>query len=90
MYHGAPNAYGLTAAKLAGFVVLQPRYNPEDFLRLVEEHRITALHLVPTMFITRLLRLSAGVRQRDDLSSFRHVVHAAAPCPPDVKRAMID
>ncbi len=89
MYHSAPNVYGLTAARLGGFVVLQPRFDPEDLLRLIETHRIDALHLVPTMFV-RLLRLPEEVRTRYDLSSLRHIAHAAAPCPPEVKRAMIN
>jgi long-chain acyl-CoA synthetase len=90
MYHSAPNTYGLAAGRsFGGFVVLQSRFDPEELLRLVERHRITSLHMVPTMFV-RLLRLAPEVRERYDLSSLTHVVHAAAPCPPDVKRQMID
>jgi long-chain acyl-CoA synthetase len=89
MYHTAPNSYSLTAARLGAFLVLQARFEPEDLLRIVEEQRITHLHMVPTMF-TRLLKLPDDVRGRYDVSSLQHVVHAAAPCPPEVKRRMIE
>ena len=89
LYHSAPNAFGLRAGRLGGALVLMPRFDPEAFLRLVEEERIDTIFMVPTMFI-RLLRLPDAVRKKYDVSSLRHVIHAAAPCPPDVKRAMID
>jgi long-chain acyl-CoA synthetase len=65
------------------------RFEPEAFLRLVEQERIDTMFMVPTMFI-RLLKLPEQVRNRYDVSSLRHVIHAAAPCPADVKRAMIE
>jgi long-chain acyl-CoA synthetase len=89
MYHAAPNTYGLWAAKNGGFCVLQPRFDPEDLLRMIEQYRITHLHMVPTMFV-RLLKLSDEIKSKYDLSSLQFVVHAAAPCPPDVKRLMIE
>jgi long-chain acyl-CoA synthetase len=89
MYHTAPNLYGLLAAREGAFVVLQPRFDAEELLRLINEHKITHLHMVPIMFV-RLLRLPEAVRRRYDVSSLQVVAHAAAPCPPDVKRAMID
>ncbi len=89
LYHSAPNAYGMGIVSRGGLLVLQPRFEPLELLGLIESHRITHLHMVPTMFV-RLLKLSAEDRQRFDLSSLRHVVHGAAPCPADVKRAMID
>ena len=81
MYHSAPNAYGLYAARNGGFCILQPRFDPEQLLGLIEQHRLSPLHMVPTMFV-RLLKLPLEVRQRYDLSSLEFVVHAAAPCPP--------
>src|SRR5262245_31053500 len=89
VYHSAPNLYALSAARDGGLVILQPRFDAEDLLRQVERHRITHLHMVPTMFV-RLLKLPTEVRRRYDLSSLRFVTHAAAPCPPDVKRQMIE
>ena len=89
MYHSAPNAYGSTAVNLDCTTILQPRFDPEELLALIERHRVTHLHMVPTMFV-RLLKLPDEVRARYDLSSLEFVVHAAAPCPPDVKRRMIE
>ena len=89
LYHSAPNAFGLRASRLAELLVIMPRFDPEELLRLVERHRITTVFMVPTMFV-RLLRLPDAVRLRYDLSSLRFVIHAAAPCPVEVKRAMID
>lgn len=89
MYHSAPNAYGLRSGQAAGLTIMQPRFDPEEMLRLIEQYRITHVHMVPTMFV-RLLKLPEDVRARYDLSSLKHVVHAAAPCPADVKRQMVE
>ncbi|WP_149537884.1 acyl-CoA synthetase [Siccirubricoccus phaeus] len=89
LYHSAPNSFGLRSGTLAELLVLMPRFDPEQLLALIERHRIDTTFLVPTMFV-RLLRLPEEVRRRYDLSSLRHVTHAAAPCPPEVKRAMIE
>ena len=89
LYHSAPNAFALRAARVAGLIALMPRFDPEAFLALVEKHRIEAMFMVPTMFV-RLLKLPAEVRACHDLSSLKFVMHAAAPCPPEIKRAMID
>jgi len=89
MYHSAPNAYGLMAARLGATVILQPRFDPQELLALIERHRVTHLHMVPIMF-NRLLKLPDEVKRRYDLSSLTFVVHAAAPCPAPVKRAMIE
>jgi len=88
MYHSAPNAYGLTAARLGSTVILEPRFDPEELLQLIERHRVTHLHMVPIMF-HRLLKLPEDIKAKYDLSSLKFVVHAAAPCPPPIKRAMI-
>jgi long-chain acyl-CoA synthetase len=89
LYHSAPNSFGLRAGRLGGALVLMPRFEPEEFLRLVEAERIDTIFMVPTMFI-RLMKLPEQVRAKYDVSSLRHVIHAAAPCPADVKRAMIE
>jgi long-chain acyl-CoA synthetase len=88
LYHSAPNAFGLRAGRLGGALVLMPRFEPEAFLQLVEAERIDTVFMVPTMFV-RLMKLPEATRRAYDVSSLRHVIHAAAPCPPDVKRAMI-
>ena len=88
LYHSAPNSFGIRAGRLGGALVLMPRFEPEEFLRLIEAERIDTIFMVPTMFI-RLVKLPEPVRLKYDVSSLRHVIHAAAPCPAEVKRAMI-
>jgi long-chain acyl-CoA synthetase len=89
LYHSAPNSFGLRSARLGGALVLMPRFDPEEFLRLIEQQSIDTIFMVPTMFI-RLMKLPQQVRGKFDMSSLRHVIHAAAPCPAEVKRAMIE
>jgi long-chain acyl-CoA synthetase len=89
MYHSAPAAYGMQSARLGLPMVLQPRFEAEDMLRLIDRHRVSHMHIVPTMFV-RLLRLPAEVKAKYDLASLRFIVHGAAPCAPAVKRQMID
>jgi len=89
MYHSAPNAYGFNALRLGAEVVLQPRFDAEELLALIERHRVTHMHIVPVM-MNRLLRLPEAVRIRYDLSSLVDVVHGAAPCPVETKRRMIE
>jgi long-chain acyl-CoA synthetase len=89
MYHSAPNAYGLFGARVGATVILEPRFDPEELLRLIDERGVTHLHMVPIMF-HRLLKLPDEVKAKYDVSSLRFVVHAAAPCPPPIKRAMIE
>jgi len=89
LYHSAPNSFGIRTGRLGGALVLMPRFEPEEFLRLIEAERIDTIFMVPTMFI-RLMKLPEAVRRKYDISSLRHIIHAAAPCPADVKRAMIE
>jgi long-chain acyl-CoA synthetase len=89
MYHAAPNAQGVFAVALGIDLTIMPRFDPEEFIRLVAEQRITHAQVVPTMFV-RLLELSDEVRERYDLSSLEVVVHAAAPCPAHVKQRVIE
>jgi long-chain acyl-CoA synthetase len=89
LYHAAPNSYAALCLRVgAEKIVLMPRFEPEALLQLIEAHRITHLQVVPTMFI-RLLKLPEEVRRTYDVSSLEFVVHAAAPCPVEVKQAMI-
>ncbi|WP_333826497.1 AMP-binding protein [Pararhodobacter sp.] len=89
LYHSAPNRFAVMTFHEKGTLVLMPRFDPEETLRLIERHHITTMFIVPTMFV-RLLKLPEAVRVRHDLSSLRHVVCAGAPCPPEVKRAILD
>ena len=65
------------------------KWDPEETLRLVEEHLITHTHMVATMF-HRLLALPAETRQKYTTSQLRYVLHGAAPCPVHVKHAMMN
>jgi long-chain acyl-CoA synthetase len=88
LYHSAPNSFALRAVRVADCLVLMPRFDAEQCLALIERHRITTTFMVPTMFV-RLMKLPEATRRRYDISSLRYVIHAGAPCPPDIKRAMI-
>ena len=88
LYHSAPNSFAVTAALHDALLVIEPRFDPEETLRLIEAHRLTHAYLVPTMYV-RLLRLPDEVRRRYDLSSMRFVSSTGSPCPSEVKRAMI-
>jgi long-chain acyl-CoA synthetase len=70
-------------------VVIHPRFDAEALLAAIERHRLTQLYLVPTMYV-RLLRLPKAVQRRHDLSSVKFVGSTGSPCPPEVKRAMIE
>lgn len=89
LYHSAPNSFALRAGRLGGALFLMPRFDAEGLLRLVQEEAIDTIFMVPTMFV-RLLKLPAAIREKYDVSSLRHIVHAAAPCPADVKQAIMN
>jgi long-chain acyl-CoA synthetase len=89
MYHSAPVRWTMQVLRAGGCCVVMERFDAEAALRAIERWRVTHAQFVPTMFV-RLLRLPAAVRDRHDRSSLRHAIHAAAPCPVEVKRAMID
>ena len=89
IYHGAPLKWCTAVQALGGTVVVMERFDAEASLAAIERFHVTALQMVPTMFV-RLLQLPEETRTSYDTSSLRLAVHAAAPCPPDVKDAMID
>jgi long-chain acyl-CoA synthetase len=89
MYHTAPNVYALASAVRGMDMTIMEGFDAEEFLRIVQDHRVTVVQMVPTMFV-RMLALDEQTRRSYDTSSLRWIVHAAAPCPPDVKRAMIE
>jgi long-chain acyl-CoA synthetase len=89
LYHSAPNLYTARSLGYADLIVLQPRFDPEVLLQVIAAERISHLFLTPTNFV-RLLKLPEARRRRYDVSSLEAVIHAGAPCPPAVKRAMIE
>jgi long-chain acyl-CoA synthetase len=89
LYHSAPQAAVALTIRNGGTAVIMERFDPELYLSLVEKYRVTHSQLVPTMF-SRMLKLPPEVRKRYDLSSLEIAIHAAAPCPVQVKEAMIE
>ena len=89
MYHSAPLMWSAGLHELGGTLVAMQKFDEARFLEFVEQYSITHSQLVPTMFV-RMLKLPEDVRTRHDLSSLQAVVHAAAPCPVEVKQKMID
>ena len=89
LYHTAVLLWTTNSLHLGHKVVLMDKWSPEEMLRLIDKHRVTTSHMVPTQF-HRLLALPEDVRAKYDVSSLRCMVHAAAPCPIEIKRRMID
>jgi long-chain acyl-CoA synthetase len=89
LYHSAPTSYAVQSMLVDAQLVLEPRFDAERTLQLIESLRLTHLYLVPTMYV-RLLGLPEAVRRRYDLSSVRYVGSTGSPCPVEVKRRMID
>jgi len=89
MYHSAPNSFSVGVAQESGHLWIEQRFDAEQTLRMIEEHRISHTYLVPTMYV-RLLRLPEETRKRYDISSMRFVASTGSPCAPEVKRAMIE
>lgn len=89
LYHAAPLRWSMTVQAVGGTVVLMEKFDPAEALRAIAAHGVTHSQWVPTHFV-RLLDLPPAERRAHDLSTHRVAVHAAAPCPIEVKRAMID
>ena len=89
LYHSAPQGAVNLTIRCGGTAVIMEHFDPEQFLALVERHRVTHSQLVPTMF-SRMLKLPEAARRRYDLSSLEIAIHAAAPCPIPVKQQMIE
>ena len=88
LYHTAVLMFAASSLHFGHAVVLMDRWTPESALAAIARYRVTTTHMVPTQF-HRLLALPGDVKARSDVSSLRHVIHAAAPCPVDVKRGML-
>lgn len=88
LYHAAPLRTCATVHALGGTTIIMEKFDPELALQAIERWHVNAAQWVPTMFV-RMLKLPAEVRSRCDVSSLRMAIHAAAPCPVEVKRAMM-
>jgi long-chain acyl-CoA synthetase len=89
LYHSAPQTAVSLTIRAGGTAIVMEHFDAEHYLQLVEKYRVTHSQLVPTMF-GRMLKLPDEVRARYDLSSLEVAVHAAAPCPVQVKEKMIE
>ncbi len=89
LYHAAPLRFCMASHVIGSTVVVMDRFDPQEYLRIIERHRVTHSQVVPTMFV-RLLKLDPAIREASDTSSLQAIVHAAAPCPVAVKEQMID
>ncbi len=89
LYHSAPQAAVALAIRAGATVIVMERFDPEEYLALIEKHAVTHSQLVPTMF-SRMLKLPKDVQTKYDLSTFEAAIHAAAPCPVQVKQQMIE
>lgn len=89
LYHTAVLQFAGASLHIGHRIVLMDKWTPQGMLALMDEHRCTHTHMVPTQF-HRLLALPAKTRAAYDVSAMRHAIHGAAPCPDHVKRAMID
>ncbi|MFC5750980.1 AMP-binding protein [Actinomadura rugatobispora] len=87
--HTAVSGLALASLHFGHTVVLTSRFDAEETLRIVQRERVTTTHMVPTQ-LHRLLRLPEEVRGACDVSSMRTLIHGAGPCPPEVKRQIID
>lgn len=89
LYHAAGVNYTMAVNRVGAASIIMRKFDAETVLRLIESHRVTHAQFVPTMFV-RMLKLPKAVRDKYDVSSLRCVLHAAAPCPVDVKYQMMD
>jgi acyl-CoA synthetase (AMP-forming)/AMP-acid ligase II len=89
LYHAAGVNYTMAAQRVGAAAMTMPKFDAETVLRLIETHRVTHAQFAPTMFV-RMLKLPSEVRESYDVSSLECVIHAAAPCPVDVKHRMME
>ena len=89
LYHAAPFGYCMRTLALGGTVVMMERFDPELSLAYLESYGVTHSQWVPTMFV-RMLKLPVDIRSKYDLSSHHCAIHAAAPCPVEIKKQMMD
>jgi acyl-CoA synthetase (AMP-forming)/AMP-acid ligase II len=89
LYHSAGIFWTTGVQAFGASVVVMEKFDAEQFLAVIEREHVTHTQVVPTMMV-RIMKLPEEVRSRYDVSSLKMLLHAAAPCPVDVKRQMID
>lgn len=88
LYHAAPLRFNMSVHGIGGTTVVMEHFDAENYLKFAERYKATHTQVVPTMFI-RMLKLDEATRNKYDVSHFVAAIHAAAPCPIETKRAMI-
>ncbi|OBG87107.1 acyl-CoA synthetase [Mycobacterium sp. NS-7484] len=89
LYHTAPSVWSMQTQAAGITTVVLERFDAEGCLEAIQKHKVTHGQFVPVMF-TRLLKLPESVRDSYDVSSLQRIMHAAAPCPVEIKKQMID
>jgi long-chain acyl-CoA synthetase len=89
LYHAAPLRFCMSVHSLGATLIVMEHFDPQQYLDLIAKYRVTHSQVVPTMFV-RMLKLDDAVRANADVTSLTCVIHAAAPCPKQVKKAMIE
>jgi fatty-acyl-CoA synthase len=89
LYHTAPSVWSMTIQSAGITTVVMEKFDAEGCLDAIARHRVTHGQFVPAMFV-RMLKLPEGVRNSYDLSSLKRAMHAAAPCPVEIKKQMMD
>ncbi len=89
IYHSGPSIFTQVSLRVCNKFIVMPRFDPEEVLRLIEAHRINVVYLVPIMYV-RMLKLADSIRNKYDLTSLNFVASTGSPCPPEVKRQMIE
>lgn len=89
LYHTAPSVWSMSVQAGGITTVVMEKFEPEAALEAIQRYRVTHGQFVPAMFV-RMLKLPAAIRDSYDVSSLKRVIHAAAPCPVDIKMQMMD
>ncbi len=89
LYHAAPLQFTMAALRIGATTVVMDKFDPLDFLRTIEHYKVTHTQVVPTMMV-RLAKMPREVRSQFDISSLKCMLHAAAPCPVDIKKQIIE
>ena len=89
LYHAAPLRFNMAVHRLGGTTVIMEHFDAQEYLAAIPQFKVTVSQVVPTMFV-RMLKLPDAVRAKYDVSTLKTVIHAAAPCPVEVKRKMIE
>jgi acyl-CoA synthetase (AMP-forming)/AMP-acid ligase II len=89
LYHAAPLQFCIAVNRFGGTNIVLENFDPEGCLAAIEKYGVTHAQFVPTMFV-RMLKLPEEVRAKYDVSSLKIAIHAAAPCPVEIKRRMIE